>query len=53
MTSKNDTKSSLSNVATLWNFRQFYLTFNYFEQFSTHRVENLCCSHLHVMDGFR
>jgi DUF1016 N-terminal domain len=37
------------SVANLWNFRQFYLTFNNFEQFSTHRVENLCWSHLRLI----
>ena len=35
-------------VANLWNFKRFYLTFTNLEQFSTHRVENLCWSHLRL-----
>ena len=33
------------SVANLWNFKQFYLIFSDFEQFSTQRVENLSWSH--------
>jgi predicted nuclease of restriction endonuclease-like (RecB) superfamily len=36
-------------VANLWNFKRFYLTFTNLEQFSTHRVENLCWSHLRLI----
>ncbi len=35
-------------VANLWNFKRFYLTFTNLEQLSTHRVENLCWSHLRL-----
>ncbi|MFO2970953.1 PDDEXK nuclease domain-containing protein [Legionella pneumophila serogroup 10] len=37
------------SVANLWNFKQFYLTFTDFKQFSTHRVENLSWSHLRLI----
>lgn len=37
------------SVANLWNFRQFYLTFSDFEQFSTHCVENLAWTHIRLI----
>ena len=37
------------SVANLWNFRQFYLTFPDFGQFSTHRVGNLAWSHIRLI----
>jgi predicted nuclease of restriction endonuclease-like (RecB) superfamily len=37
------------SVANLWNFRQFYLAFPDFGQFSTHRVENLAWSHIRLI----
>lgn len=37
------------SVANLWNFKQFYLIFSYFEQFSTQRVENLSWSHFRLI----
>lgn len=37
------------SVANLWNFKQFYLTFPNFEQFSTQRVENLGWTHLRLI----
>ncbi len=36
-------------VANLWNFKQFYITFPSFEQFSTQRVENLGWTHLRLI----
>lgn len=37
------------SVANLWNFKQFYLVFPSFEQFSTQRVENLGWTHLRMI----
>jgi len=37
------------SVANLWNFRQFYLTFPSFDQFSTQRVGNLSWSHVRLI----
>ncbi len=37
------------SVANLWNFKQFYLIFSDFEQFSTQRVENLSWSHFRLI----
>ncbi|MDR1424842.1 MAG: PDDEXK nuclease domain-containing protein [Azoarcus sp.] len=37
------------SIANLWNFRQFYLTFPAFGQFSTHRVGNLAWSHIRLI----
>jgi len=37
------------SVANLWNFRQFYLTFPAFDEFSTHRVENLGWTHIRLI----
>jgi len=37
------------SVANLWNFRQFYLTFPDFEQFSTHCVGNLAWTHIRLI----
>ncbi|MCL1861334.1 MAG: PDDEXK nuclease domain-containing protein [Proteobacteria bacterium] len=37
------------SVANLWNFRLFYLTFSTFDEFSTHRVENLGWSHIRLI----
>lgn len=37
------------SVANLWNFKQFYLIFTDFNQFTTHRVENLGWSHLRLI----
>lgn len=37
------------SVANLWNFRQFYLTFPSFEEFSTHCVGNLSWSHARLI----
>jgi hypothetical protein len=37
------------SVANLWNFRQFYLTFPAFNEFSTHRVGNLAWTHIRLI----
>lgn len=37
------------SVANLWNFKQFYLVFSNFEQFSTQCVENLSWSHIRLI----
>lgn len=37
------------SAANLWNFRQFYLTFPSFDEFSTHRVENLSWTHMRLI----
>jgi len=37
------------SVANLWNFRQFYLTFPVFDEFSTHCVGNLAWTHIRLI----
>jgi len=37
------------SIANLWNFKQFYIIFPNFEQFSTQRVENLGWTHLRLI----
>jgi predicted nuclease of restriction endonuclease-like (RecB) superfamily len=37
------------SVANLWNFRQFYLAFPVFDEFSTHCVENLSWTHIRLI----
>lgn len=37
------------SVANLWNFKQFYLTFSDFEQFSTQCVGNLAWTHIRLI----
>lgn len=44
-----DTFGKGFSVANLWNFRQFYLTYPSFDEFSTHCVGNLSWSHVRLI----
>lgn len=44
-----DTFGKGFSVANLWNFRQFYLTYPSFDEFSTHCVGNLGWSHVRLI----